>query len=1202
MIPATECAPENAKLILTADKDYYYDVLNSDVVSMANAYSGDVTIKLVSDIAIPATLAFSKASGAVTLDLNGYTMNNGGTGSMIDVAEGTNLTVKNGYITNTAAVTVITANNATLTLEKVMLRSDSTSSDSAVAAIDASGTVLTIKGSGIYQKSKNNYDTEPASAFNGAIRLKTVADVEDTLTIEGSVIYNGGFRVIRLENGSTGDVVMNVTNSVLAAADANSGHALLLGYPTGTAALIINGETVATITSGALTLTEGSGGSTTLTQYAYTYTFPGDLTINPYKAGLWGTAPTLTIPFVVAYNPNGGTSSIDDQHSLDGTAVAALDADGLAYADHVFVGWNTAADGTGTAYLVGNDVNAGTTLYAQWCEWFNAETADSVVKVETNGTTYYSDMLHSAVVAQVVDFGGTITLLKDYTLTQKVEFPASWDTAKAIVIDLDGHTITHVAGITGSATAVRGLFTVLGGGDLTLKNGTVISTEDNSLVSLGWKGAENNLGGVPYLPKLTLDNMQMKQECEEINNCAMIISKNYKADITILNSTLWTLNNGTNAHFSVLIMDGLADDYTSVLEIHDSVLGGPNVELVIRTDATGFGHKLELNTSNTKYVSSTGYIWREAASELTATANGSTLTANKAGSEASVDATLEENWSYTHDVFGELTGKATIYGIAAVKNETTGGKYYSLAKALAAAGNGETILLQKNIGGAPLVINTSITLNFDTFTYTVNTAGDSASALTVANGTTVTLKNGALAVDEAVASYFDTLIENQGADITIDTMTLSGANLDANAQVTDGYVSYVLANHNGGTVTIAGATNISANTKGTGYAFDVCSGTTVSVTTTGNINGYITVDKASGAKLTIESGTYDKALDNSWLKAGMVPTSNAAGTTFTVAEGTISNAGSSLSLNEWVHINQYVTFDETLAANVSLKDAGSGLLVWIGDTKIGDTAHNAANTVPFVVLNDGKYIAQSTDIDTPEYGKTVFMRAYVELADGSYAYGPVKEYSVRQYCNNMLAGSVGADVKALCAALLNFGAASQTYFVRDTDALANAGVEYPVNAYSAEMVKELATIVNNIGTEEITIETSMSLDAEIFYNFYIDATLASDTAPELYIWSGDTTTLTDKNYSKKVTMVLNQNGAYYHAQSDGFSSNEYNDTIFVAVKIGDTFYAAQGFSVANSAKKVIERVVADPDEEELNFKALCRAMIVYGNYAEAVFG
>jgi uncharacterized repeat protein (TIGR02543 family) len=70
-------------------------------------------------------------------------------------------------------------------------------------------------------------------------------------------------------------------------------------------------------------------------------------------------------PYAVTFNPNGGTGTMADQIS---STTADLTLEDFTRDGYEFLGWNTAADGSGTAYVDGDTYafTADMTLYAQW--------------------------------------------------------------------------------------------------------------------------------------------------------------------------------------------------------------------------------------------------------------------------------------------------------------------------------------------------------------------------------------------------------------------------------------------------------------------------------------------------------------------------------------------------------------------------------------------------------------------------------------------------------------------------------------------------------------------------------------------------------------------------------------------------------------------------------------------------------------------
>ena len=91
----------------------------------------------------------------------------------------------------------------------------------------------------------------------------------------------------------------------------------------------------------------------------------------------FGNMATLT------YNGNGSTSGKMDPERIVKEAPLTIKANAFTRTDYHFLGWNTAADGTGTAYEVGTTFNLteNVTLYAQWAH------DQATVKYDANGGT-----------------------------------------------------------------------------------------------------------------------------------------------------------------------------------------------------------------------------------------------------------------------------------------------------------------------------------------------------------------------------------------------------------------------------------------------------------------------------------------------------------------------------------------------------------------------------------------------------------------------------------------------------------------------------------------------------------------------------------------------------------------------------------------------------------------------------------------------
>ena len=100
-----------------------------------------------------------------------------------------------------------------------------------------------------------------------------------------------------------------------------------------------------------------------------------------------------TETYTLTYDANGGVGTMESQSGtmLDSLIVAA---NGFTKDGYAFTGWNTAADGTGTAYAPtdGITLNANTTLYAQWQPGFvgSFDTDSGVAGIDVYYTKDYT--------------------------------------------------------------------------------------------------------------------------------------------------------------------------------------------------------------------------------------------------------------------------------------------------------------------------------------------------------------------------------------------------------------------------------------------------------------------------------------------------------------------------------------------------------------------------------------------------------------------------------------------------------------------------------------------------------------------------------------------------------------------------------------------------------------------------------------------
>lgn len=224
---------------------------------------------------------------------------------------------------------------------------------------------------------------------------------------------------------------------------------------------------------------------------------------------------TASTTFSVHYDANGGTGEVTDSSEyLAGASATVLAGDSLSKENYEFAGWNTEANGTGTAYNPGDSlvVEGDTTLYAQWNRTHyvvtynpNGGTGDAFTEkvavadassyvaaantVFTNGSYDFDGWATSKTGAVVYAVGDSVTLTDDLTLY------AHWD-------------IPTMAKIASNDGLYEGMSVIIGNADGNMVMGAQNSNNRAALASTGLVpgvgfasltlGIEDTVGGIRY--------------------------------------------------------------------------------------------------------------------------------------------------------------------------------------------------------------------------------------------------------------------------------------------------------------------------------------------------------------------------------------------------------------------------------------------------------------------------------------------------------------------------------------------------------------------------------------------------------------------------------------------------------------------------------------------------------------------------------
>ena len=261
-------------------------------------------------------------------------------------------------------------------------------------------------------------------------------------------------------------------------------------------------------------------------------------------------------------------------------------------------------------------------------------------------------------------------------------------------------------------------------------------------------------------------------------------------------------------------------------------------------------------------------------------ANGSANVAISGGTFVGFDLNVSpegEGTSYLAPGYAPVDNGDGTYGVVAGVAQIGTKAYATLADAVAAAQDGDTITLLSDCSGNGIVVKgdtfpNGLTIDFAGHSYTVGgklvgSSGTASNGFQLLKGNTIVMRNGSIFGDASVAGDDATqwsgapaiMIQNY-SNLTLDGMTVKGGK----------ETCYTLSNNNGDTVIKDSTIVAGQNTYAGGpFAFDVCryaSYPSVSVTVEGNsvIDGCVDVSGAIGEgqsrQLTITGGTFSKPI------------------------------------------------------------------------------------------------------------------------------------------------------------------------------------------------------------------------------------------------------------------------------------------------------------------------------------------------------
>jgi hypothetical protein len=331
----------------------------------------------------------------------------------------------------------------------------------------------------------------------------------------------------------------------------------------------------------------------------------------------------------------------------------------------------------------------------------------------------------------------------------------------------------------------------------------------------------------------------------------------------------------------------------------------------------------------------------------------------------------------------------------------------------------------------------------------------------------------------------------------------------------------------------------------------------------------------------------------------------------TVHEAVITLNSMTLLLEDEIHYKLYFK-----VANMTVSEADMGMIIWDQEPVI-PTIYGGGTVIEGAAFNTvtGCYGVSSMGIPAKDMGDVKYMVVYAKQPGGDYVYSRVLQYSARTYCLNRVHNSTNENMRALCVALMNYGAEAQKYFAATTDytytELMNTGFEQYqdlVKPYSENLVNKAGAVgaakAGVFGTTAKGFDrrsVSVSANGNFALNYYFVPSVAAEKVT-LYYWTASqfaaVPVLTAENASGSMTMTrLNEQNEYWTC-IDGIAAKEIDQTIYVC-----GVYEVDGVTYSTGVIPYsIATYCVNKASGESEIKAFARAMVVYGYHAKTYFG
>ena len=666
-------------------------------------------------------------------------------------------------------------------------------------------------------------------------------------------------------------------------------------------------------------------------------------------------------------------------------------------------------------------------------------------------TSYYT--MEEAFKAQTAS-GEPVVMLRDYTTGS----PFNSGTINRTV-DLNGYTWTCTGTDTNSAAFEINNPDVT----LTVKNGKIVSSQLVGLIpsAMGGTIKYDNAGlvfedvvmtttahsGIETNGNNTNDTVTLKNSTLNVPNGYGIYFPS-SGTLTIDNSTINAKTMGVQVCAGSLSINAgsaitVTGDAVPKTENDGAIQDGAAISIVNRTGYKGLG---DVTVTGGKFTAKAGnkaikaYDWANN-TETEFTANKTVAVSGGTFSSAVPEGLCAPGFIPTTNGDGTYGVKAGVY-VA----EVNGVAYATLSEAIAAAKDGDTVKLLRDINTPEISYMISRSLTIDLNGMTVTGSGYDAVFQIDNADAKVVIKNGkVVAVEQSGSAGKYTMAiwaSKAGCEVTLE-------GLDVSQKIThtdDPQMDMIYAS--GGTITIN-------------------SGNFVSGTPAWTLNCNDTSYKNGTAKIIVTGGTFvsfDPANNKaegegtSFVAAGYVSRMDEDGSYTVVPANAKITVGKRLSIGN----------DLTITYLVNLTDCTNP---WVkfqfyNDDIKGYTTVEVKNYGTATVEGpDGRpvevFTFDFTGVNPQRMTDTLKATVYAEDASGNVVEYQVADYSVAQYCSNKLA-KLGQDdsLRKLIGNLVAYGAAAQVYQNYRTDNLVSTVVS---GAVSTDYTDRLSSVTQYTG-------------------------------------------------------------------------------------------------------------------------------------------